>query len=269
MEDSSISGRQIVRASDYAYFNFKANENQDDLTIQFNMQVWETGKDISFVFLEYEEFKKWYNWFYHQTITKKDGTVERVPQPELKVLYRFRSNILKESFHIGKDTYTLLLDNSYSAITDKTVYYTINIRWDVQTPSNGLPLMKKEVIELPPELHDVIKKANDSYLSGHFDQCNIMLRKAIEFAIRLKLLQSGIKDSEIMNEHGYEIPLAKKIKLLVENNLITSKTAKMLDEIKWYGDMSAHNNAKFVLEDIRDSVEPKIRTFLIGLQLRL
>lgn len=46
------------------------------------------------------------------------------------------------------------------------------------------------------------------------------------------------------------------------------KIAKQIEDVKWYGDLSAHASSNLVLEDIKDNLEPKIRQFLTALDLR-
>jgi len=130
---------------------------------------------------------------------------------------------LEKVFDLGQGVFTLVFDNSYSSITDKTITFTIISKWNIKSPSNDLPVTNKDVIELPLEVYEPLSKANESYTHGHFEQCAVMLRKAIDYAIRLKLLQSGIDEMELNDKNGNELGLSQKIKILKENGLLTQR----------------------------------------------
>ncbi|MGI0059171.1 MAG: DUF4145 domain-containing protein, partial [Nitrosotalea sp.] len=226
------------------------------------------GLDLNFILMNNDEFKKWREWFYGRMVTKNNQT-SAIPRPTLSVIYEHRSNMMEKTFNLGQGMFTLVFDNHYSTITDKTITFSLVSRWNMTSPSSNLPVINKTVIELPSEVYEPLSKANESYIHGHFEQCTIMLRKAIDYAIRLKLLQSGIDENELNDKDGNEIRLSEKIKILKENGLLTQKIAKYLDDVKWYGDHGAHTKMKFVVEDIRDNIEPKIRAFLTGLNLKV
>lgn len=268
METSEIYSRQIIRAKNYASFTLTAGKRKRDFTVDFNVEVQETGKDINFMLLHYNEYKKWLNWLRHRYVTRNGVTVP-VAMPVLKTIYKHRSNILEKTYRLGEGLFVLILDNTYSEITDKTVHVHIVSKWNIGAPVKDLPIINKEVIELPTEVYEVLQNANECYVSGHYEQSSVMFRKAIDFAIRLKLLQSGLGEADLMDKEGNELNLSKKIKLLHENDLVTQKTAKHIEDIKWYGDLGAHGKVRFVLEDISDNVEPKVRAFLTGLNLKI
>lgn len=268
METHEFYGRQIIRANNFAVLTFHSNEKQRDFTIDFTVEVLQDGKDINFILLDSEEYKKWRDWFYNRVITKNNQTV-KIPRPDLKIIYERKSNILEKTLDLGQGMFSLVFDNSYSVITDKSISFKIISHWNTKTPSNDLPIVNKQVIELPAEVYEPLSKANDSYVNGHYEQCSVMLRKAIDFAIRLKILQFGIDEKELHDKNGNELTLSQKIKILRDNGLLTQKISKYLDDIKWYGDNAAHSNVRFVIDDIRENTEPKIRAFLTGLNLKI
>lgn len=268
METSELYGRQIIRAKNFGTFTFRATEKQRDFTIDFKIEVQQEGLDLNFILMNNDEFKKWRDWFFSRIVVKNNQS-HAVPRPPLTIIYERRSNILEKTFNLGEGVFTLVFDNNYSSITDKTIIFTVISKWNIKSPSNDLPVTNKDVIELPLEVYDPLSKANESYTHGHFEQCTVMLRKAIDSAIKLKILQSGIDETELNDKDGNEVRLSQKIKILKENGLLTQKIARYLDDIKWYGDHGAHTNMKFVVEDIRDNIEPKVRAFLTGLNLRI
>jgi len=267
METSELRSRQIVRANNYASFTLVADKKKQDFTADFNVRVLEIGKDINFILLDRDGYEKWMRWFAHRVI-EKEGVFTRVPRPELKPIYEFRSNIFQKTYRLGQGVFSLVLDNSYSTITDKTVDIHVVSRWNIKAPARDLPIVNQQVIALPAEVYEVLRRANDCYVSGHLEQCSIMFRKAVDFAIRLKLIQSGFNEKDLIDKQGNELSLSKKIGLLRKHNLITQTTAKHLADIKWYGDLGAHGKVRFVLEDIKDIMEPRVRAFLTGLSLK-
>ena len=95
-----------------------------------------------------------------------------------------------------------------------------------------------------------------------------MLRKGIELAVRIKILQSGLS-SQLLDDAGNEIGLSAKIKLLKTKKLLTQKNVSDIGRIKWFGDVGAHGTMKIEEQDIRDNVGPKVRSFLAALNLKV
>ncbi|MDG7041212.1 MAG: DUF4145 domain-containing protein [Nitrososphaerota archaeon] len=95
-----------------------------------------------------------------------------------------------------------------------------------------------------------------------------MLRKAIDFGIRLKLLQSEFTEKDLLDNQGNELDLDKKIKVLRNKGLISPHASKDLDIIKWFGNQGAHSKMSIVLDDVKDNVEPRVRAFFGGLNLK-
>ena len=226
------------------------------------------------------DYKKWTHWLANQTRLKKDEKgqtmkdeqgiplYESVPEPETTTYFDVRSSMLKEEVNLSAETYTLVIDNSYSRTTDKSFYLDVTEQWNVKTPPSDLPIIAQLYGEVPDEVSLCLQKANECYTNGHFEQSSVMLRKAVEFAIRIKLLQAGLTDKDLYDSEGNEFSLSKRIALLRKQNLITGRTSKDLDMMKWFGDTAAHGQMKIVEEDIRENIEPKVRSFLVGLNLK-
>lgn len=264
MESSEIIGRQIIPNQSYSTLKFDTRSKFDDFTIEYTIEVHGNQLDLNVILLKIEEYRKWTDWFENGFETV--GVIRsRTKRPQLNIIHERRGNILEASKQVGKGVFVLILDNSYSEYTRKLVHWQIVTKWNTELQLKNLPIMNRNALPLPSEIHEILSKANDCYIAGHFEQSSVMFRKAIEFAIRLKLLQSE-NAASLFDRNGNESKLSQKIKLLRENNLISQTTANHLADIKWYGDLAAHTLMKFVAEDI-ENLERRVRAFLIGLQL--
>lgn len=271
---------QIVRAGKRATFTFQVGVKQADFRVKFDGSVGEWGKDLRFYLMTLSDYKKWTHWLANQTRIRKDEKgrtmkdeqgnplYESIPEPETTTYFDVRSSVLKEETGLKAETYTLVIDNSYSTITDKSFYLRVTEQWNVTSPPSNLPIIAQLNGEVPDDVSLCLQKANECYTNGHYEQSSVMLRKAVEFAIRIKLLQAGLTDKDLLDNEGNELSLSKKIALLRKQNLITNRTSKDLDTMKWFGDTAAHGQMKIVEEDIRENVEPKVRSFLVGLNLK-
>ena len=94
-----------------------------------------------------------------------------------------------------------------------------------------------------------------------------MLRKGIELATKIKLLQSGMLPEQLLDNAGNEVWLSSKIKLLKTRKLLTSKNSSDMENIKWFGDAGAHGTMRIAEQDIKDSIEPKMRSLFERLDL--
>lgn len=269
LEFNEIHTHQIIRAQNWASFFFHTGTKEDYL-LKLNLRVVEVGQDLNIMLVEPLEYTEWTMWFRNWLswkATSLHGPMPKKPTP--RGAYSMRTNQVEKSFQLKSGNHVLILDNTYSTLNDKTVEILIMERWNLGTPTKDLPVIDEKVIQVPPEVHEVLLKANECYLSGHYEQSSVMFRKAIDFAIRLRLLQSELKEGSLMDQQGNEITLSKKIALLRSHNLITQAASKNLDDPKWFGDLGAHSRTRFVLEDIRENLEPKVRAFLTGLALKV
>ncbi len=100
------------------------------------------------------------------------------------------------------------------------------------------PKMRPRWYLNPPDVDATyVIDANDCFTLGHYDQCSVMLRKAIKIAIKIKLQQRGIDVTELLDKSGNELNLSGRIKLLKEHNLITQRTVSYIETVKWFGGM--------------------------------
>jgi Domain of unknown function (DUF4145) len=268
MESNQSYFRQIVRAGNWSSIQMRA-DTKKDYSIEVKVRVIEVGMDLITMLVSDNNYELWKNWWNSLVAWRGSGQRGTAPQkPQLETLFSLRTNYVDRSFALGTGNFVLIFDNTYSTLTDKTTELLLTQKWNLETPIKNLPIMNKEVIELPDEVSYALAKANECYLSGHYEQSSVMFRKAIDFAIRLKLLQSGLNEKELFDEQGNELSLSAKIKLLRSHDLLTQKAAQNLDDIKWFGDLGAHSKTRLVIDDVRDRVEPKVRTFLTGLALK-
>ena len=272
---------QVVRAGRVADFAFRVDKAQRSFKITFDGRVEEEGKDLHFMLMTFGDYRKWSHWVTHSTVVRNDssGNVVRnangypvyddVPEPGTMKLANDRTNHFKEAFVLDPETYALVFNNRYSQMTDKTLSLGVSEEWEVEEPAVALPILDQLRSEIPDEVLNCLVKANDCYGSGHYEQSSVMFRKAVDFAIRIKLLQSGAGEKDLIDSEGNELSLSRKLAKLRENSLITQRTSKDLDQIKWFGDMGAHGQMKIAQSDIRDNIEPKVRSFLVGLNLKV
>jgi hypothetical protein len=268
MESNQTRFRQIVRAGNWSSIYLRA-DTKKDYSIEVNLRVLEVGWDLITMLVRESEFTTWRDWWNKFVAWKSTPASQPAPQkPQLKTLFSLRTNYIEKSLALGAGNYVLIFDNTYSTWNDKTTELVLTQKWNLETPMKDLPIVTKEVIELPEEVSYFLAKANECYLSGHSEQSSVMFRKAVDFAIKLKLLQSGLNEKELFDQQGNELGLSAKIALLRSHDLLTPKTAQNLDEVKWFGDLGAHSKTRLVTEDVRDRIEPKVRAFLTGLALK-
>lgn len=216
----------------------------------------------------------------HPTVLKRDakGQViknasgypesEPIPEPLTAKIANDRTNRFKETFNLDPETYSLVFNNTYSFTTDKTLRLEIVEQWNLDEPVENLPILDQLKDEVPSDILLCLSKANECYNSGHYEQASVMFRKAADFAIRIKLLQSGLNEKDLVDAEGNDLSLSQKVTLLRKNQLITQRTSKDLEQIRWFGDIGAHSQMQIAQSDIRDVIEPKVRSFLVGLNLK-
>ena len=270
-----------IGAGNYQTFMFRVDKSQNEYQITLNSNVIETGHDIIFWLCLYSEYKKFDDWKKNPYEYKRDasgnivkdsyGNAVTVPKPIPSISYVIhrRTNILEKTFPLQEGVYVLIFDNTHSTITSKSIWLHVTEEWDRKTPSSSLPIAEQLLGEIPDDVSNCIMDANDCYISGHYDQCSIMLRKAIEIAIKIKLKQSNIDTKQLFDKAGNELSLSGKMQLLRKNRLITQRNSSDLEQAKWFGDIGAHGTMKIFPQDIRDIVEPKVRSFLVALNLKV
>lgn len=247
-----------------------------DITININSIVKETGLDIEFRLMSYDDYLKLKEyWDNHPGNPRNSRGVysREPPKPSITDIFSRRTNIIEQSFSIeGKKKYAWVLNNSYSKLNDKTV--TTKIEFQSKQNENytkkDLPIIENLKDVIPSELFEDLKDANDCYLHEHNRQSAIMFRKALETAIKLKILQSSLDANILKNNDGNQLRLSEKLSVLVSNNLISSKIkSEMDDTVKWFGDSGVHTKMHIVNDDIRQIIEPKFRKFLSELNLSI
>jgi hypothetical protein len=241
--------------------------------VKINSVVNETGLDMGFKLMVYDEYLKLKQyWDAHPANPKNpSGVYAKTPtKPQIEELFSRRTNIIDQHFDLVEFTkYAWVLDNTYSRIQDKTVTTKIEIQTKTTSKSkSNLPIVNLLKTSLPKELFTDLNDANDCYLQDHNRQSAIMFRKALETAIKLKILQARLNPGLLLNKDGNELRLSEKLDLLVTENLISPKIKGDIDDtIKWFGDSGVHTKMPIVSDDVRHNIEPKFRKFLTELNL--
>ena len=269
-----------VDSGSYQRFIFRVGDNQEDFKVYFNSKVSGNSLDIGFLFCTYKDGEKLIKWMKNKTryqydsqrqvVKDKEGypIIVEVPRPQIKEFFNVRTNILSRTINLTPGNYTLLFDNTYSIATGKNVGLHIVETWDEENHKEDLPIMQHLLDKMPSDVATCITDANNCYIAGHYNQCSVMLRKSIDIAIKIKFLQSGLTQDQMLDKAGNEIGLSLKIKLLKKRKLVTQKSSSDIEQIKWFGDIGAHGTMRIAEQDIRDNIEPKIRSFLVGLNLK-
>ena len=280
MQRNEIWTEYKVDANTHQRFMFNVDEKQRGFKITIDAKISETDKNIIFHLASYEESQKLIQWM-HQRFTYQtdsNGQIMKnqagypiqviIPRPLIKEIINLKTNMLEKTISLSPGSYTLMFDNSYSTVNAKHVWLHVIQTWDEDTPSEDLPIIEHMKDDLPNDVVTCLIDANNCFTSGHYNQCSVMLRKAIETAIKIKLQQSGVDIDKLLDKSGNELNLNGKMKLLRRNNLITQRHASDFEKVKWFGDIGAHGVMKIMPQDIKDNVEPKVRSFLVGLNLK-
>ena len=280
MQKNEIWMDYKIDSGAYRRFIFNVNENQEGFKIFFDSTVQGNGLDLRFVLCTHGDGEKLIKWMNNrrkyqydskgQMMTNKQGypVIVAVPPPQIEKFFDVRTNILKRTVNVPLGNYTLFFDNTYSTMTGKNLWLHIVETWDEEHSGEDLPIMQHLLEEMHPDVTMCINDANDCYVAGHYNQCSVMLRKAVDLAIKIKLLQSGMNTEQLLDKTGNEIGLSSKIKILKKKKLVTQKNSSGIEHVKWFGNIGAHGTMRVVEQDIRDNIDPKIRSFLVELNLK-
>ena len=262
-------------------FMFQVAEYQSDFKITIKSNISGQGLDLKYFLCSYQDYKIYRDWRMNRYESKLDSSgnlattssgspiLVSKPLPNIHLFFNLQTNQIEKTVSLDPGSYALILDNVHSTLTSKSVWLDVVESWDHDVPLSDLPLIDQLSNELPVDVLTCIIDANNSYKVGHYNQCSIMLRKAIEIACKIKLLQSNVTPKQLIDRDGYEISLSKKIKLLQTKQLITQRNLKDIEHVKWFGDQSVHGSMKIAFSDIGDTIEPRIRSFLVGLNLKI
>ena len=267
-----------VDSKSFRSFKFRVSESKAEFKIHFDVSVSGDGLDIRFVLCTHDGFQKLTKWMKNKTKYKRDssGRLVRdeaglpvtvtVPEPEIGAVFDVKTNILNRTATPLSGKYVLLLDNTHSMMTGKNLDLHVVETWNEENAKKDLPVTQY-LDGLPSDVAVCLNDANDCYVAGHYNQCAVMLRKGIELAAKIKLLQSGMSPEQLLDEAENELGLSAKIKFLRTEKLLTSKNSSDVENIKWFGDAGAHGTMRVTEQDIKDNIEPKMRSLLEGLDL--
>jgi hypothetical protein len=119
---------------------------------------------------------------------------------------------------------------------------------------------------LPGDIAACLDEGNRCFVANCNYAAAIMLRKSIEVASFKKLLQLNKRDR--LYDGKYEIGLDKKLDVLTE---VYPKIGRYVDEIKlvkWFGDVGAHDSRTPIEPSELQIVAPKLKAFLVNLDLK-
>lgn len=136
------------------------------------------------------------------------------------------------------------------------------------TPGEYAPLFDMGLLEkLPHEIRMCLELAEQCAIHGLWIPASLMLRKALDKAINLKMKQLG-SETELYDEKSQEKPLAVRLQLLGDRLPALRRDMREFLMIKWYGDKGAHTKMPIYENDVRSIVGPRLRAFLAELELR-
>lgn len=268
-----------IDSGKFKFFKFRVQKNKTEFKIHFDVNVSDKGLDIRFLLCTYEDYQKITQWMNNkvkqklnskgQLVYDKDKlpVMVDIPKPEIQAIFEFKTSILNITVDLSSGTYALLLDNTYSMVTGKNLSFHIMETWNEKDVKEDLPIVQL-LDGLPTDVITCVKDANDCYVAGHYNQCSIILRKGIELATKIKLLQSGVASEELLDQAGNEGGLSFNIKLLKDKKLLSSKNSSDMERIKWFGNVGAHGTMRITEQDIRDNIEPKTRNLFTELDLK-
>jgi len=252
-------------------FKFSGNEEKSRVFIDAK-EV--SGSKIVFMLMTEEDYRKIETWWEKHPANPKSTQpvyVKYPPEPSTNRIFQRDTNIIDKEFEIDNNiTYAWVLNNTNSILTSKVVQTKIIIfpALEKNIPKENLTSYDHFKDQVSKVLYRDLKNANECFREGHYRQCAVMLRAAIETAIRLKADQEGFKD-ELIDKNGKEKDLTKKLDLLQTKNIILSNIKTDVENTtKKFGDWGVHSNTEIVNSDIIKIVEPSFRNFLTAINLK-
>jgi hypothetical protein len=117
---------------------------------------------------------------------------------------------------------------------------------------SGLEMDSKFLEKLPNEVQIILKEVSDGYDNHLYDSCSVMMRKALEAAISIRF-KINRSENKLRDEDGEPFDLPKRIEIARQENYITRSIANGLKQLKWVGDIGAHDyRVRVNREDIKD-----------------
>jgi hypothetical protein len=139
------------------------------------------------------------------------------------------------------------------------------------SPLDKIPhicLFEEDILQLiPKDIANCLREANKCFSVECYIATSIMIRKTLEIAINKKFYQTNNEKRLYIN--GDEISLGKKLNILSEIMPNKSRIIKEIEIVKWFGDSGAHDPKNPIFSrDIENNIAPKIRSFLINMELK-
>lgn len=116
-----------------------------------------------------------------------------------------------------------------------------------------------------PDVRRCLQHADDCVRHGLWVPAAVMIRKALDMAVNLRLMQLG-KGNDVYSGE-FEKPLPSRLELLSQSLPSIRKHIREVLTVKWFGDQAAHSRMDVFEADIRSTIEPRLRSFLVHLGL--
>lgn len=131
-----------------------------------------------------------------------------------------------------------------------------------------IPLIPAEFLaEQPRSVRFCLEQANECARHQLWVPASLMLRKALEIAVNLKLKQLG-REGEIYDDNDEERSLSARLAVLERDVRAVRRDIRDILIIKWFGDRGAHSRMDLYENDIRAIVAPRLRALLTHLELQ-
>lgn len=111
--------------------------------------------------------------------------------------------------------------------------------------------------KLPAEVGDSYLEAIANYNHGQDRSCSVMMRRTLEVAIAIRFKKVGLENLI----RGKNLP--KRIELAKQEHFISSSIANRLNQLKWIGDLGAHD---YKVQIVKEDLEKGLQTLRIALE---
>ena len=135
----------------------------------------------------------------------------------------------------------------------------LGIAWPFGTK---LPMDSSFLGRLPPEVQTILEQVSGCYRHRLYESCSVMMRKCLDTAVTLRF-KVDRAEKELFGSSDESISLPKKIELAKQRRYITPSIAGKLRQLKWVGDIGAHD---YKVKVNKEDVEEDFRTLRIALE---
>jgi len=111
--------------------------------------------------------------------------------------------------------------------------------------------------KFPTEVGESYREAIANYNHGQERSCSVMMRRTLEVAIAIRFKKAGLENLI----RGKNLP--KRIELAKQEHFISSSIANRLNQLKWIGDLGAHD---YKVKIVKEDLEKGLQTLRIALE---